>query len=60
MFGMIELFLIFFGLLILGLVVSGAVFFLIKLGIIFQKASEQPYRDNSEYFIEQGRDVGKD
>jgi hypothetical protein len=57
---MIELFLIFFGLLIFGLIVSGAVFFLIKLGIIFQKASEQPYQDSGEYFIEQGRDVGKD
>jgi Zn-dependent membrane protease YugP len=40
---------------------SGVVIALIKLGVIFQKASEAPYQDTGgSYSIDQGRDVGKE
>jgi hypothetical protein len=58
MFGF-ELLLILGGLVCLGTLGFGTVLLLIQLGVIFKKATEEPYRDQGNYTIDQGRDVGK-
>jgi hypothetical protein len=38
----------------------GGFFLLVQLGVIAKKATEPVYTDSGDYFIEQGREIGKD
>ena len=43
---------------ILGLVsISGLIIFLLKIGVLVQKASEPPHIDHGHYSMDQGREV---
>ncbi len=57
----ILLFLLIIGaVLLLVSVIGGIVVFLMQAGVIFQKAVEPTHTDSGDYFLEQGRDVGKE
>ena len=46
------------GFMVLGLLaLSGVVIFLLKVGVIVQKAGERPHIDAGTYTIEQGHEV---
>jgi hypothetical protein len=47
------------GLVLVGSFIAGVVVLLMKLGVIFQKASEPAHSDMGGYSLDQGRDVGK-
>jgi hypothetical protein len=57
---LIILVVVILGLGLLGSMLVGGFFLLVQLGVIAKKATEPVYTDSGDYFIEQGREVGKD